>query len=83
MYLNIEGFKQWRAEYVNAQFELENGNYICGWEIEKMSKSKYNVVNPDDVIAKYGADCFRMYEMFLGSYRAVQAMEYRRDRRSV
>jgi leucyl-tRNA synthetase len=64
--LNIEGFKQWRAEYVNAQFELENGNYICGWEIEKMSKSKYNVVNPDDVIAKYGADCFRMYEMFLG-----------------
>lgn len=64
--LNIEEFKQWRAEYANAEFELEDGKYNCGWEIEKMSKSKYNVVNPDDVIAKYGADCFRMYEMFLG-----------------
>lgn len=64
--LDTEGFKQWRAEYANAEFELEDGKYICGWEIEKMSKSKYNVVNPDDVIAKYGADCFRMYEMFLG-----------------
>jgi leucyl-tRNA synthetase len=64
--LNIDAFKQWRAEYANAEFELEDGNYICGWEIEKMSKSKYNVVNPDDVIDKYGADCFRMYEMFLG-----------------
>lgn len=64
--LDIEAFKKWRSEFANAGSELEDGNYICGWEIEKMSKSKYNVVNPDDVITKYGADCFRMYEMFLG-----------------
>lgn len=64
--LDIENFKKWRAEFTNAEFELEDGKYNCGWEIEKMSKSKYNVVNPDDVINKYGADCFRMYEMFLG-----------------
>lgn len=64
--LDIDKFKQWRSEYANAEFELEDGKYICGWEIEKMSKSKYNVVNPDDIIDKYGADTFRMYEMFLG-----------------
>ncbi len=64
--LDTDAFKKWRSEYSNAVFELEDGKYYCGWEIEKMSKSKYNVVNPDDVIAKYGADCFRMYEMFLG-----------------
>lgn len=64
--LDLDAFKHWRNEFNHAQFELEDGKYICGWEIEKMSKSKYNVVNPDDVIAKYGADCFRMYEMFLG-----------------
>lgn len=64
--LDIKAFKKWRSEFANAQFELEDGKYICGWEIEKMSKSKYNVVNPDDIIDKYGADCFRMYEMFLG-----------------
>lgn len=64
--LDTEAFKNWRAEYANAEFELEDGKYICGWEIDKMSKRYYNVVNPDDVIAKYGADCFRMYEMFLG-----------------
>lgn len=64
--LNIEAFKRWRDEFSNAQFELEDGKYICGFEIEKMSKSKYNVVNPDDIIDKYGADTFRMYEMFLG-----------------
>jgi leucyl-tRNA synthetase len=64
--LDIEAFKKWRHEFANATFELEEGQYICGWEIEKMSKSKYNVVNPDHIIAKYGSDCFRMYEMFLG-----------------
>jgi leucyl-tRNA synthetase len=64
--LDTDAFKMWRGEYANAQFELEGEKYVCGWEIEKMSKSKYNVVTPDDVIAKYGADCFRMYEMFLG-----------------
>ena len=64
--LNIDAFKAWRSEFEQATFELENGQYICGWEIEKMSKSKYNVVNPDIIIDKYGADCFRMYEMFLG-----------------
>ncbi|GAA4089218.1 leucine--tRNA ligase [Mucilaginibacter panaciglaebae] len=64
--LNISRFKQWRDEYKDAEFILENGKYICGVEIEKMSKSKYNVVNPDDLIARYGADTLRMYEMFLG-----------------
>lgn len=64
--LDIEKFKNWRAEFKNAEFVLENGQYNCGFEVEKMSKSKYNVVNPDVVIEKYGADCFRMYEMFLG-----------------
>jgi leucyl-tRNA synthetase len=64
--LDTEAFKKWRHEFANATFELEEGQYICGWEVEKMSKSKYNVVNPDHIIAKYGSDCFRMYEMFLG-----------------
>ncbi|PSK89875.1 leucine--tRNA ligase [Taibaiella chishuiensis] len=64
--LDTEAFKGWRPEYANAEFILENGKYICGSETEKMSKSKYNVVNPDDIVAQYGADTFRMYEMFLG-----------------
>jgi len=64
--LDTEGFKQWRPEYANAQFILEDGKYLCGVETEKMSKSKYNVVNPDDIVKEYGADTFRMYEMFLG-----------------
>ncbi|MCC5919607.1 MAG: leucine--tRNA ligase [Cyclobacteriaceae bacterium] len=64
--LDIEGFKNWRSEYKDASFELENGQYICGSEVEKMSKSKYNVVNPDDIIDQYGADTLRLYEMFLG-----------------
>ncbi|TWI83651.1 leucyl-tRNA synthetase [Lacibacter cauensis] len=65
--LDIEAFKKWRnGEYANAQFILENGKYICGAEVEKMSKSKFNTVNPDDLVNKYGADTFRMYEMFLG-----------------
>ncbi|HTN46105.1 MAG TPA: class I tRNA ligase family protein [Flavipsychrobacter sp.] len=65
--LNIEKFKKWKnGEYANAEFILEDGKYICGSAVEKMSKSKYNVVNPDDIVAQYGADTFRMYEMFLG-----------------
>ncbi len=64
--LNIEMFKKWRPEYTDAEFILEDGIYICGTEVEKMSKRWYNVVNPDDIIEKYGADTFRMYEMFLG-----------------
>jgi leucyl-tRNA synthetase len=64
--LDIEKFKTWREEYADAEFILENGVYVCGSEIEKMSKSKYNVVNPDDIIEKYGADTLRLYEMFLG-----------------
>lgn len=65
--LNIEAFKQWRnSEYANAEFILEDGKYICGSEVEKMSKSKFNTVNPDDLVNRYGADTFRMYEMFLG-----------------
>jgi len=64
--LDIAGFKNWRTDYATAEFILEDGQYICGTELEKMSKSKHNVVNPDEVIDVYGADCFRMYEMFLG-----------------
>lgn len=65
--LDIEAFKKWRNnEYANAEFILENGKYICGSEVEKMSKSKFNTVNPDMIVDKYGADTFRMYEMFLG-----------------
>ncbi|MDO8997312.1 MAG: leucine--tRNA ligase [Sediminibacterium sp.] len=65
--LDINAFKQWRnGEYANATFVLENGKYICGAEVEKMSKSKFNTVNPDVLVEKYGADTFRMYEMFLG-----------------
>lgn len=65
--LDIEQFKKWRnGEYANAEFILEDGKYICGAEVEKMSKTKYNTVNPDDLVNKYGADTFRMYEMFLG-----------------
>jgi leucyl-tRNA synthetase len=64
--LDINKFKAWREEYTNAEFILEGGKYICGVEVEKMSKSKFNVVNPDDLIERYGADTLRMYEMFLG-----------------
>jgi leucyl-tRNA synthetase len=64
--LNIEKFKQFRPEFQDAEFILENGKYICGVEVEKMSKSKFNVVNPDVLIENYGADTLRMYEMFLG-----------------
>ena len=64
--LDIDAFKAWRPEYADAEFVLEDGKYICGWEIEKMSKSKYNVQNPDDLVEKYGADTLRLYEMFLG-----------------
>jgi leucyl-tRNA synthetase/very-short-patch-repair endonuclease len=64
--LDIEAFHKWRTDYADATFELEDGQYICGWEVEKMSKSKYNVVNPDDICAEYGADTLRLYEMFLG-----------------
>lgn len=64
--LDIEAFRKWREEFKNAEFILEDGIYICGNEVEKMSKSKWNVVSPDDMIEKYGADCLRLYEMFLG-----------------
>ena len=64
--LDIEAFKNWNPEYKTAEFILENGKYICGWAIEKMSKSMFNVVNPDMIVEKYGADTLRMYEMFLG-----------------
>lgn len=65
--LDMESFTKWRnGEFSDAEFILEDGKYICGVEVEKMSKTKYNTVNPDDLVAKYGADTFRMYEMFLG-----------------
>lgn len=64
--LDTDAFKKWMPDFANAEFILENGQYVCGWEVEKMSKSKYNVQNPDDLVDKYGADTLRMYEMFLG-----------------
>ena len=64
--LDTEAFKKWKPDYVQAEFILEEGKYNCGVEVEKMSKSKFNTVNPDDLVEKYGADTFRMYEMFLG-----------------
>jgi leucyl-tRNA synthetase len=64
--LDLEAFKTWRPEFANAEFVLEDGKYICGWEVEKMSKSKWNVVNPDTIVERYGADTLRLYEMFLG-----------------
>lgn len=64
--LDIEKFRQWRPEFADAKFELEDGKYVCGWEVEKMSKSMFNVQNPDDLVARYGADTLRLYEMFLG-----------------
>ena len=64
--LNVEAFRNWREEYKSAEFILEEGKYICSREVEKMSKSKFNVTNPDDIVVKYGADVLRMYEMFLG-----------------
>ena len=64
--LDIEAFRNWRPEYADAEFVLEDGKYVCGWAVEKMSKSMYNVVNPDLIVEKYGADTLRIYEMFLG-----------------
>ena len=64
--LDTEAFTKWKPDYAKAEFILEDGKYICGVEVEKMSKSKFNTVNPDDLVEKYGADTFRMYEMFLG-----------------
>ena len=68
--LDIEKFRAWRPEFRDAEFILENGKYICGWAIEKMSKSMFNVVNPDDIVDRYGADTLRLYEMFLGPVEA-------------
>ena len=68
--LDMEAFKNWMPEYKTAEFVLEDGKYICGWAIEKMSKSMFNVVNPDDVVDRYGADTLRLYEMFLGPIEA-------------
>ena len=64
--LDLEAFKAWRPEFAEAEFILEDGKYVCGWAIEKMSKSMFNVVNPDMIVENYGADTLRMYEMFLG-----------------
>ena len=68
--LDIEAFKAWRPDFKNAEFILEDGKYVCGWAIEKMSKSMFNVVNPDDIVSQYGADTLRLYEMFLGPVEA-------------
>ncbi len=69
-HLDIEAFKNWMPEYKSAEFILENGEYICGWAVEKMSKSMFNVVNPDNICNDYGADTLRLYEMFLGPLEA-------------
>ena len=66
--LDLEGFKAWRPEFHDAEFILENGEYVCGWAVEKMSKSMFNVVNPDDICDTYGADTLRLYEMFLAPW---------------
>jgi leucyl-tRNA synthetase len=68
--LDTDKFKAWRPEFKDAEFILENGKYVCGWAIEKMSKSMFNVVNPDDIVENYGADTLRLYEMFLGPVEA-------------
>lgn len=68
--LDVDAFRTWSPEYKDAEFILEDGKYICGWAIEKMSKSMYNVVNPDDIVNDYGADTLRLYEMFLGPLEA-------------
>ena len=65
-FLDLDAFKKWRADFANATFILEDGKYLCGVEVEKMSKSKFNVVNPDTIVERYGADTLRLYEMFLG-----------------
>ncbi|MBD5325116.1 MAG: leucine--tRNA ligase [Bacteroides sp.] len=64
--LDTEAFRAWRPEFATAEFILEDGKYVCGWAVEKMSKSMFNVVNPDDIVERYGADTLRLYEMFLG-----------------
>lgn len=64
--LDLDKFRVWRPEYADAEFILEDGKYVCGWAVEKMSKSMFNVVNPDDIVERYGADTLRLYEMFLG-----------------
>ena len=64
--LDVDAFRAWRPEYADAEFVLEDGKYVCGWAVEKMSKSMFNVVNPDDIVARYGADTLRLYEMLLG-----------------
>ena len=64
--LDLDKFRAWRPEYADAEFILEDGKYVCGWAVEKMSKSMFNVVNPDDIVVRYGADTLRLYEMFLG-----------------
>ncbi len=68
--LDLDKFKAWRPEFKDAEFELEDGKYVCGWAIEKMSKSMFNVVNPDDIVDRFGADTLRLYEMFLGPIEA-------------
>ena len=68
--LDLDAFRAWRPELKNAEFILEDGKYVCGWAIEKMSKSMFNVVNPDDIVSQYGADTLRLYEMFLGPVEA-------------
>ena len=68
--LDLDAFRAWRPELKNAEFVLEDGQYVCGWAIEKMSKSMFNVVNPDDIVSQYGADTLRLYEMFLGPVEA-------------
>lgn len=79
--LDLDAFRKWMPEYADAEFVLEDGKYVCGWAIEKMSKSMYNVVNPDHIVRDYGADTLRMYEMVPRPARTKQAVGYERHRR--
>ena len=72
MFWMLQAFKNWREEYKHAEFILnDEGKYLCGYEVEKMSKSKHNVQTPDELVEKFGADTLRLYEMFLGTFRAI------------
>ena len=79
--LDIEAFRNWRPEYHDAEFILEDGKYICGWAIEKMSKSMFNVVNPDMIVEKFGADTLRLYENVPRSGGTKQTLGHQRHRR--
>ena len=80
--LDTDAFRAWRPDFKDAEFILEDGRYVCGYAVEKMSKSMFNVVNPDDIVERYGADTLRLYEMFLGPVEQSKPVGHQRHRRS-